>query len=524
MSRSAQQRPRRVVELARRDRALRRPTIREHYLLGLGERFGTDGGAGNLVDDGLRLSEWDALNRLKRVKRKSDGAVIAEYTYDALGRRVRKVISNNGLSGNITNATIDFVYDTQRRVIEERQDISSTDTPTKQYVWGNGYIHDLCQVKLLVAENNFAANDELYPMQDLLWRTQCLGDSSGVIREAYDYDAYGNTLIFRKTGTPPGEITFLDNDTQVEEPTNPYLYTGQRWDAEIQWYHDDARPYGPTTGRFASRDPLGDSNPYRYVSCNPTRWLDPSGLAVVEYDVSNCYDPTCGPDVTEWFVQQLETVRQFTAALTPWDEDLRTMFVELKFERSNLGKPPSSVHCPSSVACAGTVTLCGTCIDVTELGNLAFGYAAADRLEFILWGGIYAEVKGRGFDTPVEVASALIGYQFRQSGGDLCQVLSSPAPHTAGFIPNRRIAQLNWVYERMTGENILAAWMADHFDAAGDIGPLSAIEFLQVSAAMLTSQRGGYLQIAETRGCASCSEVYDGQSVRISTEAVVTWE
>ena len=221
------------------------------------------------------------MNRLKRVARKSDGAVIAEYTYDALGRRVRKVITGGGLSGNITNGTTDFTYDTLHRVIEERQEISSTDTPTKQYVWGDGYIHDLCQVKLLVAENNFAANDELYPMQDLLWRTQGLSDSSGVVREAYDYDAYGNTLIFRKTGTPPGEITFLDNDTQVEEPTNPYLYTGQRWDPEIEWYHMDARPYGPVMARFPSRDPLGFSEGlglYLYVDAMPTIDTDPTGM------------------------------------------------------------------------------------------------------------------------------------------------------------------------------------------------------------------------------------------------------
>ena len=41
-------------------------------------------GNGNIIDDGKRLNQFDALNRLIQVKRKSDGLVIAAYTYDAM--------------------------------------------------------------------------------------------------------------------------------------------------------------------------------------------------------------------------------------------------------------------------------------------------------------------------------------------------------------------------------------------------------------------------------------------------------
>ncbi|MGH2651961.1 MAG: hypothetical protein ACRDHK_12220, partial [Actinomycetota bacterium] len=45
---------------------------------------------GNEIDDGVLLHEYDARNRLVRVTRKSDGLLIAEYDYDAFGRRLRK--------------------------------------------------------------------------------------------------------------------------------------------------------------------------------------------------------------------------------------------------------------------------------------------------------------------------------------------------------------------------------------------------------------------------------------------------
>ena len=65
------------------------------YLLNLRERMARIVVAydknGNLTDDGCALTlKWDALNRLREACRKSDGALIAKYTYDAGNRRMRK--------------------------------------------------------------------------------------------------------------------------------------------------------------------------------------------------------------------------------------------------------------------------------------------------------------------------------------------------------------------------------------------------------------------------------------------------
>ena len=142
------------------------------------------------------------------------------------------------------------------------------------------YLDELIQQKNITALNNFSADDVSYPLQDLLYRTTGLSDDSGVIREAYDCDAYGNTLIFRNTGSPPAAITFTDSDTQVDYPTCEFIFTGQRWDAESQVYHYKARFYVPKLGRFGQRDLIEFSDGrqiYRYVHNNPAKYLDSDG-------------------------------------------------------------------------------------------------------------------------------------------------------------------------------------------------------------------------------------------------------
>jgi RHS repeat-associated protein len=227
--------------------------------------FTYDGAAGasngNLSDDGTRSYVWDALNRLMQVNRVSDGAVIGQYVYDALNRRIRKTIPDlgdnlGGLTGNIPAGTTDCIY-SGWRCVEERNPFGgggSTDTPTIQYIWGI-YLDELLQQFNIVAINGFSPNVALYPLQDLLYRTTGLADSSGTVREAYDTDAYGNTLIFRN-GSSPGTINWLDTDTQVDHPTCTFIFTGQRFDSETQIYYYKERYCLPSLGRFAVRDPL----------------------------------------------------------------------------------------------------------------------------------------------------------------------------------------------------------------------------------------------------------------------------
>ncbi len=254
--------------------------------------FSYDGSAGhsngNLANDGIRIMTWDALNRLAEVQRVSDSAVIQQAVFDALNRRIRVTVSNGGLPENSAlNGTTDCLY-LGWRCVEERQTISGTDTPTKQYIWGI-YLDELLQQRQLVTLNGFAASAaaDLYPLQDLLYRTTGLADSAGTIREAYDTDAYGNTLVLRNSGTPPTAIGW-SSDTQVTGPTCAFIFTGQRNDAEITAHYYKRREFVPRLGRFLTKDSSAsgsnNGNVYQYVEVNPLVKSDPIGLDYVDFN------------------------------------------------------------------------------------------------------------------------------------------------------------------------------------------------------------------------------------------------
>jgi len=94
--------------------------------------------AGNLTDDGIYLYKYDAWNRLVEVQRKAaagDPQTIAAYTYDGLGRRIKKVVTNSG----DRNGTQWFYYDRRWRLLEVRDE---QDQPDRQFVWGTRYIDE----------------------------------------------------------------------------------------------------------------------------------------------------------------------------------------------------------------------------------------------------------------------------------------------------------------------------------------------------------------------------------------------
>ncbi len=227
-------------------------------------------GNGNLANDGTRSYVYDALNRLIQVTRASDSAVIAAYTYDALNRRIRKVVTNGGITNSSAlNGTTDYLLD-GARVIEERDD---SNNPVKQYVWGI-YIDELIQLRMVSGSINY------YLLSDLLYRTTALTDSSGNIAEAYDTDAYGNTLSFSAAGT--GGNWFADNAPLTDNPICHYIFTGREYDTESLIHYYNTRHYESDFGRFLSKDSIGyiaGMNLYQYTTSNPVIKLDPSGQA-----------------------------------------------------------------------------------------------------------------------------------------------------------------------------------------------------------------------------------------------------
>jgi RHS repeat-associated protein len=232
---------------------------------------------GNLVDDGTFTYQWDFQNRLRVVTRKADGAIVADYTYDAENRRVRKVVSNSGS----LDGTTDFAYDGWR-AIEER---NGAHVLVQQYVFGVYLDEPVVLDRNLNGDQTATGKGDqrLFYYQNTQFAVFALAGKKGKIVEGYQYDAYGRQTVFGPGAN--GVVDFDGDDTVTiggeSGVANPYLYTGQRLDSETGLYYYKNRYYSPDLGRFVGRDPIGVAggiNLYAYVRDNPMTGKDVLGL------------------------------------------------------------------------------------------------------------------------------------------------------------------------------------------------------------------------------------------------------
>ncbi len=202
---------------------------------------------GNLVEDAEYTYQYDSRNRLRIATRKADG-VVAEYFYDARGRRIRKEVTNSGANDGVT----DFYYDGQR-VVEERDE---NNVLTQQYVYGN-YIDEVVVMDRNLDGDDSAigvADQRLHYHQDAQFSVYAVTDENGDIAESYLYDPYGEVTVFDASGNIVADNGFGTANSLID---NPYLFTGRRFDEETGLYYYRARYLDADQGRFISRDPLG---------------------------------------------------------------------------------------------------------------------------------------------------------------------------------------------------------------------------------------------------------------------------
>jgi RHS repeat-associated protein len=155
--------------------------------------------------------------------------------------------------------TTHYVYDTQYRVLEERDEGGAL---LARYTYGTGMDEPLTMER---------DGNTYYYHRDALGSITEITDESGTLVERYEYDVYGAVTIYDSS-----DVTITTSAIG-----NPYLFTARRYDPESNNYYYRARYYSPALGRFLSQDPLGfdagDYNLYRYAFNNPTNLTDPSG-------------------------------------------------------------------------------------------------------------------------------------------------------------------------------------------------------------------------------------------------------
>ena len=238
-----------------------------------------------------------------------DSVTLAEYAYDALGRRIEKYDPCD--SGERTQ----YYYDGWR-VLSEHDGDDENLPMLCCFVYGN-YIDEPVMMRNVLDDNEDIEDIDLYYVQDALYNCRALVKSGGMPVERVRYDAYGlphvrfivDMNIDGATGViGDGEVNTVDwptfrdayggdeceakyawladydNDGDVDTTDwpwyrdyngsagttpdgylsfykNPYSFTGRRFDTlhggELTLGYYRNRYYDPGDGRWLTRDPLG---------------------------------------------------------------------------------------------------------------------------------------------------------------------------------------------------------------------------------------------------------------------------
>ena len=173
---------------------------------------------------------------------KQSDVVIAEYLYDAFGRRVKKSVS-----GAVTH----FHYDIEGNLISET---AGGGSPLRDYVYQNG---NLLAIKLYGDHAGI-----YYVICDHLGTPQLIVNTSGTVVWKAAYQSFGKAQIL------------------IETITCNIRFKGQYFDAETGLHYNWHRFYNPKTGNYLTPDPIGlegGINLWTYVQNNPVNYIDPWG-------------------------------------------------------------------------------------------------------------------------------------------------------------------------------------------------------------------------------------------------------
>jgi RHS repeat-associated protein len=228
---------------------------------------------------------WDAWNRLVRVSEGS--STIAEYSYDALFRRVTKTVSD---------ATRRLYYGDQWQILEEY--VGSSASPLIRYWYGLGDINDIARRQRY--SSGTTLQDDIYGLRDIM-SVVALVNSSGVVNQRMSYDAVGNGR-------------FLNSAFAVGSNAANWnlLFHAHYHDAETGLYQIRFRYYHHELGVWVSRDPIGENGgPNLFVAMNNNsgRFWDPDGGAPVLVWIAVAaagaalyfyYPNTVTPETVEW--------------------------------------------------------------------------------------------------------------------------------------------------------------------------------------------------------------------------------
>ena len=236
---------------------------------------------------------YDAWNRLVKVYDDAGTTLIAQYQYDATGRRVVKGVDEDS-DGSLDTFTHFFHSGIQVVETREGDDVSGEAPaaeslePKYQNIWSPRYVDSMILRDEYDSQGDIITANRIYYLSDAHYNVTALVDVSGDVIERYVY-------------TPYGTVTVLDPDFSIDadgksDYDNTTLYTGRELDPETGLMYYRARYYDSELGRFVSRDPIGYDggtwNLFEYSASNAVLLVDPFGLdgwvdGVADFDGSS---------------------------------------------------------------------------------------------------------------------------------------------------------------------------------------------------------------------------------------------
>ena len=252
-----------------------------------------------------------SAGQLSQVKDKS-GKLVAEYTYNDEGQRLKKTVYQKDNKLLATPKTRYYVYedsqlqhelDSEGNISRHYVYIGNTltatlDYPTEQH--GEILSSDQSDISLWTRGKNWLGSlwtqESAYPTINYV-----ITDYLGRPRQVRD----GETNALKWQFTPTAFGGHVDTSINVNKSDSSYelnvRFPGQYEDIETGLYYNHWRYYDQDTGRYLSADPLGlggGENLYAYVNATPTHFIDPPGLLLFAFDGTGNKDYGAGTSLS----------------------------------------------------------------------------------------------------------------------------------------------------------------------------------------------------------------------------------
>ncbi len=225
------------------------------------QSFALNSGELSSSEPGVRLSNGKALAQVA-----SDGQLSVDYTYNAAGLRIQKVVNN----------LITYDYFLHGKLISHMT------------VTGLGGVDNLHFYYDAASRPQMVKfNGEYFTYgHNLQGDIVAILDSNGNRVVEYAYDTWGK---------PIGDV--IGDKATTLGKLNPFRYRGYVFDEETGFYYLRSRYYNPNWGRFINEDillgqagKLFSHNVFAYCNANPVMYHDPTGRLIWPFE-----------QISQWF-------------------------------------------------------------------------------------------------------------------------------------------------------------------------------------------------------------------------------